>query len=397
MIMFLAAVPATNTTKAQAFPAETYSAELRFAKEAIENGWLIDKVGPCVFQDIGETDWFYRAVQGVVDLELFAGTDRNAFSPHESMTRGMFVTVLGKFAKVNPGDYEGPSGFTDVAASAYYAPYVNWAGEKALVSGTGNQEFSPEDPVTREQACIMLFRLATTEKLHLPNVARWYPIDYEDLADLAEISKTAIRILTEASIVSGRRMGEFAPREKILRCEGAQLFSMAYDVLYDVKERLPDSETNSEVIFTIEVPGTWHGKAGYRREIGSSEDEFSHIVPGHYDVLHVYNQYVNPDPAYPSVMSYQPGLVFSIVAVEDKLRYTGVFMHPVVDELLYDVINKVRYDGRDWLIFCREAKPNSRYTYGASEMEKFEYAKLENCKEQVLASIEYAPGVEILE
>ena len=45
------------------------------------------------------------------------------------MTRGMFVTALGRLAGVNPDSYKTRS-FTDVKADAYYAAYVEWAAQK---------------------------------------------------------------------------------------------------------------------------------------------------------------------------------------------------------------------------------------------------------------------------
>ena len=43
------------------------------------------------------------------------------------MTRGMFVTVLGRMAGVNTADYTRAIPFTGVPQSKYYAPYVLWA------------------------------------------------------------------------------------------------------------------------------------------------------------------------------------------------------------------------------------------------------------------------------
>ena len=43
------------------------------------------------------------------------------------MTRGMFVTALGRLAGIDQADYK-TGKFTDVKADAYYAPYVNELG-----------------------------------------------------------------------------------------------------------------------------------------------------------------------------------------------------------------------------------------------------------------------------
>ena len=75
------------------------------------------------------------------------------------MTRGMFVTVLEKFAQADTEPYGEPA-FQDVPAGAYYAPYVGWAAEKGVVNGVSAAEFAPGRDLTREQMATMLYNYA---------------------------------------------------------------------------------------------------------------------------------------------------------------------------------------------------------------------------------------------
>ena len=76
------------------------------------------------FLDVRNTDWFYGAVSYVTGKNLFTGTSPATFAPLDSMTRGMFVTVLYRLAG-KPG-VAAASVFPDVsdAAQYYYAPVV---------------------------------------------------------------------------------------------------------------------------------------------------------------------------------------------------------------------------------------------------------------------------------
>ena len=49
------------------------------------------------FSDVKSNDWFYSAVNFVTQKGMFNGTDTLSFSPNGTMTRGMFVTVLGRY------------------------------------------------------------------------------------------------------------------------------------------------------------------------------------------------------------------------------------------------------------------------------------------------------------
>lgn len=75
------------------------------------------------FTDVRAGDWFYGAVKYVNTAGLFHGTAPHAFSPETPMTRGMFVTVLGKASNVDTAGYDS-SQFADVPSGAYYAPYA---------------------------------------------------------------------------------------------------------------------------------------------------------------------------------------------------------------------------------------------------------------------------------
>jgi hypothetical protein len=111
------------------------------------------------YSDMSASAWYYDAVQDVTSANLFAGTGDNKFSPDVPMSRAMFVTVLGRLAEVDAAKYTGGT-FTDVNAGEYYAPYVAWANENRIVTGTGGDKFSPDVSVTREQVAAILYRYA---------------------------------------------------------------------------------------------------------------------------------------------------------------------------------------------------------------------------------------------
>ncbi len=49
------------------------------------------------FSDVSSSDWFYSPVNFVTSNGMFNGTTATTFSPNSTMTRGMFVTVLGRY------------------------------------------------------------------------------------------------------------------------------------------------------------------------------------------------------------------------------------------------------------------------------------------------------------
>ena len=106
------------------------------------------------FADVREDNWYYDAVQYSRVNGFFSGTGSNTFTPDGTMTRGMFVTVLGQMAGVDQATYKGQSTFSDVAEDAYYAPFVVWASKYGITAGVENGRFDPDGLVTREQMAV---------------------------------------------------------------------------------------------------------------------------------------------------------------------------------------------------------------------------------------------------
>ncbi len=110
------------------------------------------------FQDVKSSDWCAKAVEYVYSHGIFNGTSTATFSPSGTMTRGMFVTVLGRMAGVNPDDHSGETPFSDVPQTMYYAPYVQWAARYGITVGTDDGKFSPDAFINRAQMAAFFVR-----------------------------------------------------------------------------------------------------------------------------------------------------------------------------------------------------------------------------------------------
>ncbi|NBI92470.1 hypothetical protein D3Z45_18320 [Lachnospiraceae bacterium] len=141
---------------------------------------------------------------------LLAGTGNNQFSPDTGMTRGMFVTALGRLAGIDPDSYQ-TGKFTDVKADAYYAPYVNWAAEKGIVNGTAATTFSPDTNITREQMAVILAGYAKKLSYGLP--AAHEAVAFADNAQISGWAAKEVKAMQQAGIMEGKGGNRFDPRE----------------------------------------------------------------------------------------------------------------------------------------------------------------------------------------
>ncbi len=171
-------VGAVNT---YTFHAVRADAEIRAAFEKTEALEETDNSGDAgAPEDAGEntaagfTDisghWAKEAIRFVTGRGMFKGTGQNTFSPDLFMTRGMFVTVLGRACGADTAGYAA-SGFKDVAAGKYYTPYIAWAAEKNIVKGVGDGRFEPDKEITREQMAVIFANYAGFAGAELPDVS----------------------------------------------------------------------------------------------------------------------------------------------------------------------------------------------------------------------------------
>lgn len=109
------------------------------------------------FHDVQLSDWYYSAVNHVVERNYFNGVGANTFAPHQGITRAMAVTVLSRMFGGDLSSYTGKTDFTDVPVNAYYAKAVQWAVEQGIASGTSPTTFSPDSYATREQISVFLY------------------------------------------------------------------------------------------------------------------------------------------------------------------------------------------------------------------------------------------------
>lgn len=174
------------------------------------------------FRDVKKTDWYYEAVEYVTDNGLFSGVGEGSFAPEGTMTRGMFVTVLGRMAGVDTRQYVGSTGFSDVPADAWYAPYVMWAVRYGITEGTGGGRFSPDAPIDRQQLACFFVRYfdafgVTFEAQEAPDRAE--PADMDSVAPWAE---DAVLQMWESGLLIGDGTC-FEPAAKATRAQTATL------------------------------------------------------------------------------------------------------------------------------------------------------------------------------
>ena len=171
------------------------------------------------FTDVPQGHWAGDAVQYVYENNLMGGTDSTTFSPNNTTTRGMIVTVLYRLTG-EPASGTA-SQFTDVAAGAWYAKAVAWAASRDIVNGTSATTFAPNSPITREQMAAILYRYAAYKGYDVSQKADLS--GYTDAASISGYAKDALAWANAQKLITGVTDTTLNPQGSATRAQVATI------------------------------------------------------------------------------------------------------------------------------------------------------------------------------
>ena len=181
------------------------------------------------FTDI-HNHWAADNILFAASRGLLSGISDTTFSPNTGMTRGMFVTALGRLAGINPDSYQ-TGKFTDVKADAYYAPYVNWAAQNGIVDGVTATTFAPDTNINREQMAVIMANYAKKLGYDLPKTLQ--AVTFADNAQISSWAKDAVKSMQQAGILAGKANNRFDPKGTATRAEVATVLRRFVKIVID--------------------------------------------------------------------------------------------------------------------------------------------------------------------
>ena len=153
------------------------------------------------FRDVAQNSWYAGAVQYVTSSSLMNGTSSTVFSPNTSMSRGMLMTVLARYA-----------GESTEGGTIWYEKGMNWAKNKGISDGS-----APNRNITREQLAAMLYRYAGE-----PDGAADLSA-YTDAGSVSAYAEKAVQWCVKNGILTGKTSSTLAPKATATRAECAAM------------------------------------------------------------------------------------------------------------------------------------------------------------------------------
>lgn len=171
------------------------------------------------FSDMKE-HWAKQEVELLASKLVVSGTAEDQYTPDAVVSRAEFAAMLTRGLGVDPAVYSNTA-FVDVAASDWYAEAVYTAVEAGLAEGFETGEFRPSEQITREQAAVMAARAAAAAGSRISDAGQREWVAYADEVQISAWAKEAVAQMNEAGIFAGRDGSSFAPEAALTRAEAA--------------------------------------------------------------------------------------------------------------------------------------------------------------------------------
>ena len=141
-----------------------------------------------VFAD-AKGHWAQNAIENTVAEGRFSGVTDTSFAPNTSVTRGMLMTVLARYAGTDTTD-----------GATWYEKGMEWAKTNGVSDGT-----NPNADITREQLVTMLYRYAGSP------TANGKLDNFSDSASVSSYAENAMQWAVANGIVNGSN-GKLNPK-----------------------------------------------------------------------------------------------------------------------------------------------------------------------------------------
>lgn len=198
--------------------------------------------------------WAETVLKDWLGKGWISGFGDGSVKPNSDVTRAQFVTLVNK----SQGYTEQASiSLKDVKPGSWYYEDVAKAQKAGYVSGYDDQTFRPGNPITRQEAAVILARLLKLTESEPP-------ASVSDAKNAQSWSRGAIGAVLDAGLMVGSN-GKFRPTDNLTRAEAVTMLdralqyrgSVQYAITYDKAGVYGDKSTASTVYGSalISVPG----------------------------------------------------------------------------------------------------------------------------------------------
>ncbi|OXM83311.1 hypothetical protein CF651_26675 [Paenibacillus rigui] len=172
------------------------------------------------FKDLDSVEWARKSIETLAARGIVQGASEDAFQPQKPITRAEYIVMLSRLLDLGKASAEP---FGDVQPTAYYYEALNNARAYGIASGTGDNRFEPDRPITREDTMVLTARALAAVKTPLAP-GKGGLGSYKDAAGVSEYAKDSVDALLSAKVISGYD-DAIHPKDALTRAQAAVMLA----------------------------------------------------------------------------------------------------------------------------------------------------------------------------
>lgn len=165
--------------------------------------------------------WAESSIIRWSDYGIVQGSN-GEFDSDGQLTCAQLATILARLLKLPAAP---DAGFTDNPSNAWHYDAINRCAAAGILKGNGDGTVTPNAPISRERAMVMLSRALGIEALDSTNLS-----EFSDAALVSPYAQGYIAALIEAGIVGGVTTDHLAPQENITRAATVTILDRAISI-----------------------------------------------------------------------------------------------------------------------------------------------------------------------
>lgn len=165
------------------------------------------------------------------------------FEPDGQLTCAQLATILTRLLKLPAAP---DASFIDNPSNAWYYNAINRCAAAGILKGNGDGTVTPNAPISRERAMVMLSRALGIDPLDSTNLSK-----FSDAALVSPYAQGYVAALIEAGIVGGVTANRLAPQEDIDRAATITILDRTIGIYADEDGKVIDGSNARGIILIV--------------------------------------------------------------------------------------------------------------------------------------------------
>lgn len=178
------------------------------------------------FADAGNYQWAQKPMEFVASKGILSGKTEDTFNPEGTISRAEFIDALIKALGLT-ADFD--TNFDDVGIAHKYYESVGIARKLGITLGTGNNKFSPDARILRQEMAIFVERAMHLSGKTLAAGESSELMRYTDSSTISGYARDAVAAIIKAEILIGDGKKRIDPLGKATRAQAATVLYRVYN------------------------------------------------------------------------------------------------------------------------------------------------------------------------